>query len=108
MANLQLSLVSPETPKWRKMGVEGSATIIRNISTRHRSGPLGARRCRRPEARNDAAEMRVRMGRMLTPFKSSRPDMISKTLQISVISLYSGGSKVHCYRLVKFAGFAAL
>ena len=45
---------------------------------------------------------------MLTRFKSSRPDMISKTLQISVISLYFGGSKVHCHRFLKFARFAAL
>ena len=45
---------------------------------------------------------------MLTRFKSSRPDMISKTLQISVISLYFGGSKAHCHRFLKFARFAAL
>jgi len=54
MANLQLSLVSPETHNRRKWGVEGSATIIRNIAMRHRSGPLGARRCRRTEALNAA------------------------------------------------------
>jgi hypothetical protein len=42
---------------------------------------------------------------MLTRFEASRPDMISKTLQISVIPLYFGGSKVHCQ---KFARFAAL
>ena len=45
---------------------------------------------------------------MLSRVKSSRPDMISKTLQISVISLYFGGSKVHCHRFLKFARFAAL
>src|SRR6516162_4685906 len=42
--------------------------------------------------------MSVRMGRLLTRFKSSRPDVISKTLQISVISLYFWGSGVHCPR----------
>jgi hypothetical protein len=45
---------------------------------------------------------------MLTRFKSSRPDMIPKTLQISVISLYFEGSKVHCHRFLKFARLAAL
>jgi hypothetical protein len=30
--------------------------------------------CRRTEARNNAAEMKARRGRMLTRFKSNRPD----------------------------------